>query len=410
MAIIEKLSDIKREKKLPSIEDGSASNAQEFFKIMIKRQFEDNKDTIKAIHKALMNYLERAFALYPIRLYGSFKDYNKLRRGFLSEYKDGNRTFFCDNTFAIPFAALKLSGLNYDSDELYKFLTNPQLNCGFSSTKQERELAFYNGGRDYKINLNGKGWYLAHIIPVGMGYKKDLKEIFPLPERKEWEGVKDRIRRVDNPLNDDELKTLKSHFIRLIHPLNSFIIPNTKHVKYKGKNLGEEPKLLAIVANYLEENFQPEYGEFMKVAAWPPANKKNASKRGQIGQINWTNKSLNNSSKSSISKLYKGDLEGQEIERVERRVPGWMSHPNQINSIILGLFLKLSNNNETPISLKKLEQEFKKENPELASKFKTNYYNMKRITPNNHAKVFDENNGEIKLWEPVKDFIIDLYK
>lgn len=106
----------------------------------------------------------------------------------------------------------------------------------------------------------------------------------------------------------------------------------------------------------------------------------------------------------------KTDLERLEIERVKRRVPKWMSNPNQINSIILKLFLKLSNKNEKSVSLNLLEGEFRKENPGLASKFKTNYFQMKKITPNNHAKVFDEIDGEIKLWVPVKDIIISHYE
>jgi len=35
---------------------------------------------------------------------------------------------------------------------------------------------------------------------------------------------------------------------------------------------------------------------------------------------------------------------------------------------------------------------------------------MKIISERNHAKVFDEMYGEVKLWEPVADFIVDLYK
>ena len=372
-----------------------------------------------------MNYLKRDYAVYPIRLYGSFKksDYEKLRRGFLTEYMDKNQTVFCDNTFAMPFVALKLNNLDYSSDELYKFLSDPHLNCGFSSTKEERELAYYQSNSEYKINLNGEGWYLAHILPVGKKFKYNLRETFPLRPREEWEK-ENKIRIVDKNITPEELETLKSHFIRFIHPLNSFIIPNTKHLEYNGKNLGEEPELLGIVTNYLEENFKEEYKEFMEAAGWIQDFNGKTIKIELIRDIKWTKNKLQIRSSKNFTEKHtvrpskddfsssdlKTDLEGQEIKRVKRRVPKWMSRPNQINSIILRLFLKLSNKNEKPVSLNLLEENFRKENPGLASKFKTNYSQMKKITPNNHAKVFEEkNNSEIKLWEPVKEIIISLY-
>lgn len=35
---------------------------------------------------------------------------------------------------------------------------------------------------------------------------------------------------------------------------------------------------------------------------------------------------------------------------------------------------------------------------------------MKMISEKNHAKVFAEENGEISLWKPVTQFIIDEYQ
>jgi len=93
-----------------------------------------------------------------------------------------------------------------------------------------------------------------------------------------------------------------------------------------------------------------------------------------------------------------------EIQRVERRVPLWMNRPTQHNSIILNTYMQLSNNNQTPIGVSLLEKH------SSTDKFATNYNQMKIIADKNHAKVFEENNGTVKLWEPVAEFIVNQYR
>ena len=92
-----------------------------------------------------------------------------------------------------------------------------------------------------------------------------------------------------------------------------------------------------------------------------------------------------------------------EIQRVERRVPLWMSRPTQHNSIILNTYMQLSNNNQTPISVSLLEKH------SSTDKFTTNYNQMKIIADKNHAKVFEESDGIVRLWEPVAEFIVKQY-
>ena len=98
------------------------------------------------------------------------------------------------------------------------------------------------------------------------------------------------------------------------------------------------------------------------------------------------------------------EIEIQEIERVESRVPGWFKKREQYNAIILHAFMKLSDGNKFPVDINELEEETK-----LKEKFKSNYNQMKRIFDKNHAKVFEEKNGYIKLWKPVEEFIINLW-
>ena len=107
--------------------------------------------------------------------------------------------------------------------------------------------------------------------------------------------------------------------------------------------------------------------------------------------------------------LDKMDDEAQ-IRKVKRRVPGWKRRPDQVNSKILGLFMELSDNGKKGLFVDMLEDEFGTKYPEEADVFKKNYVQMKNFSANNHAKVFDEDEEKtVRLWEPVKDFIIETY-
>lgn len=276
-----------KEKGLPTVKSGNADNISDFFNQIIKDQFSD-KEAIKAIHKALLSYINRNDAVFILRLYGSApkKRYELLRRGFLTDYPDGRKMVFCDNTFVMPFMAMKLEGMTYNESDLLAFMADPSLRCGFGSTKEERELSYYNWrGSKNLINLNSGGWYVAHIVPVGKEYgKQSLSEIFPNPHRSEWEKSNDKIRHAANVLSPVELKTIQSHFLRMLHPLNSFIIPKRSLVAYNGLNLGEEQELINLVQDYIRSEFPLEYAQLtqlMQIPAQPKVVNSN------IGHISW---------------------------------------------------------------------------------------------------------------------------
>ena len=254
-----------KEYKFDTVKSGEARNIEDFFEKLIKPQFE-NKEAIKQIHKSLMNYLNRKDATYFVRLYGSFLPdrYGELRRGFLTEYPDKTRMVFCDNTFSMLFAGFKIANISYSEKELDDLFKSRNLVCSFGLTTKEKELCYYLPSKALKVNLNSKGWYLAHIKPAGYGFTKEnfsIRNFFENPDRKEWD-LSTKTRKAKENLNENELKMLKAHFVRLIHPLNSFLVPKKNHVDYDGKNIGEENELLLYVQNYLKKEFPEEYNEF----------------------------------------------------------------------------------------------------------------------------------------------------
>ena len=293
-----------KENGIEQVNSGEAKDFQEFFEKVIKKQF-SNTEAIKAVHRTLIEYINSDKAVYVLRLYGSASTdkYHLLRRGFLTQYPQDKKVVFCDNTFAMPFASIKLDGETYTADELLKYMSNPNLQCGFGSTKEERELAFYQYDGKSRINLNSAGWYLAHIEPVGYNYidGKSLSKVFPRPDRKQWEESENKVRISTAPLTDEELGMLKAHFLRLVHPLNSFLVPKRSMVAYEeGNNIGEESALINIVRDFIKKEFEAEYSELenlMQVSSKDITTSPKAS-----GRIIWSNSPSKLKTNKSVKK------------------------------------------------------------------------------------------------------------
>lgn len=104
---------------------------------------------------------------------------------------------------------------------------------------------------------------------------------------------------------------------------------------------------------------------------------------------------------------YNENREEIEIEKVQRKVPGWISKPDQICSIILEEFMSLSTNGEKPIEKEQLRVACINRG---VDKFEGNYNQMKNFGFRNHAKVFQEENNFVYLWRPVGIYIKRLFK
>lgn len=96
-----------------------------------------------------------------------------------------------------------------------------------------------------------------------------------------------------------------------------------------------------------------------------------------------------------------------EVEKVKRKVPLWLGKTNQLNYRILKTFMNLSNNNSHYVNITTLESHSKIEDPR---KFLANYNLLKTISEKNHAKVFEEKNGQVTLWDPVSEIVKNYFK
>jgi len=253
--------------EFPRIELGQASDIKEFFRQIVMPQFA-NVNAIKQQHKALLEYINSDQPTFFIRAHGSQKpaNYGLLRRGFLTRYNNDVEYAFCDNTFAMMFASIKLSGITIPSEALHDYFQKRSVICGFSQTSSEKELAIFRREHAYYSNLNTNGWYLAHINSVGecyadMKFSAERDYSFPRGERQEWDNEK-KIRDIGRAPSEKELSLLKAHFVRFIHPLNNFLVPKRSRIKYnRGTQIGEEAELISYVSQYIQNVFPDEYSE-----------------------------------------------------------------------------------------------------------------------------------------------------
>ncbi len=102
---------------------------------------------------------------------------------------------------------------------------------------------------------------------------------------------------------------------------------------------------------------------------------------------------------------YNANREEIEIEKVHKKVPKWISNPDQICSTILNDYMYLSDNDSKAV----FREELKSLSEDRVEKFEVNYNQMKNFGIRNHAKVFDDKNGYIRLWDPVALFIREEY-
>ena len=101
----------------------------------------------------------------------------------------------------------------------------------------------------------------------------------------------------------------------------------------------------------------------------------------------------------------KSEINEDEIEKVKRKVPKWMTKTHQYNYQILKAYMDLSDCNKIPIPVDVLE-----DYSEMSEMFLGHYNAMKIISEKNHAKVFEETDKVVELWKPVAKFIEDTFK
>ena len=89
-----------------------------------------------------------------------------------------------------------------------------------------------------------------------------------------------------------------------------------------------------------------------------------------------------------------------EINKVCRRLKLWAKRPEQINSRILRLFLKMKEADDSDITVSSLMKHYGND-----VEFIKNFPQLRHISSKNHGKVFDIQHDIVTIWSPVSSCV-----
>ena len=301
MTIEEKINNINTTSELQKLENGTAKDFDELWNKVISPTL-PSEQAVRGWHKLLMEYVKKEDAVFFIRAFGSYnsktKDETILRRGFYNKTNNNFSVFYGDNFFTSYFYSMAYDNYVPKLEEFEKAMHSRRFPCGFIQTKIEKQYAAYIKGKN--PNISKKGYKIAHLYSSGENYNSSspyttinnfCNSVFPRGTNSDWKtGAEDEYgyynyRFVDfesDQKAEDAKKFLIAHFIRTVHPINYFLVPNKPNRKdkktgikktniywYDGDNekdeIGENNELIAYVEKKIRKKYGDIYEEFLSL-------------------------------------------------------------------------------------------------------------------------------------------------
>ena len=232
-------------------------------------------EIVKQWHELLKKYISDPEAVLFIRRYASNKDKNgnwDIRRGFLTIFNN-IKIVYVDNYFAQYFYAMAYNKFVPEYNDFKQFIQNRKIPCGYRDTEKEREHQAYKKGPIYPLNNNG--WKLSHVFSANQNdytfnYKEIASEIFPKGEYKNFTKINREsypYRKIDENILEENLRKIKAHFMRVVHPINHFLTPMRKfqNSTIGIKDIGEHPEMLKYIKDKLNEDYGSIFTEYLKI-------------------------------------------------------------------------------------------------------------------------------------------------
>lgn len=239
-------------------------------------------DTILKWHKLLLEYVNDEEAIFFIRRYASAsnKNWSLIRRGFLTEYSSGLKYVFCDNYFAHYFFLMAILDYTPTYDEFKSSILNRKFPYGYMETSAEKPFRAFPKGK--AVNINRAGWKLAHIYSVNQNdynfnYKSESSTLFPRGEQLDWKSNygNDYPSRLFKEKEPSELRKITiAHFLRLVHPINYFLVPKKSLSNY---DIGEQSEVIQHMRNRQIVLYGKTYFDFEELILAVDKKQKNQS-------------------------------------------------------------------------------------------------------------------------------------
>ncbi|WP_148257273.1 hypothetical protein [Treponema primitia] len=271
MNLIDYLKDINKSGCI-QLPNGRDKTIKLFFTNCIKNTL-PKKEILCQWDSLLNTYVNEPKAIYFIRRHhtDSNNNWNNIRRGFYTKYNNDFCYVFCDNYLAHYFYIMAINQYVPDYKDFYDVMTTRQFPYGFRNTKEEIPYQAFKIGKS--VNINNNGWKLAHIFSVNdnynFDYEEDSKILFPLGIQDEWKiynGSNYPYRKIDNDIDSIDKSKMKAHFLRLVHPINYFLVPQRKNETdvVSNNNIGEYKELLQYMYLYMQEKYKNIFETYQK--------------------------------------------------------------------------------------------------------------------------------------------------
>lgn len=281
------IADIPNIGALPA---GSADTIETFFETFVKDRM-PKKDVIKHWHRILMDYTSNLTRLSCCVRFGNNgtnklssrgeAGYYKLRRGWLTKNDtDDFEYFFADNFFSSFVYKLAIDEFKPSVAEFGDLFRQHKFPYGFGFLI-DKKINEYKGVVIAVAKEPGflGNYKLSHVFDSGEYFDIDgtmygdaslTEKYFPIGHSDDFLKQGDRIRRMH--ISNDAKRVIVAKFLRFAHPFNYFLTPaKTRHVcaqpVYK-KDIGEDPRMISYVRQYLAKEYPQEYREFVSKIMW----------------------------------------------------------------------------------------------------------------------------------------------
>lgn len=272
---------------LPS---GKADTIEEFFDGFVKPRL-PKESVIREWHKLLMKYTDDLTNVSccvrfgnngsdKTSVYGE-RGYYKLRRGWLTQNDcDDFEYFFADNFFSSFIYKMALDEYVPTIDEFREMFCQHKFPYGFGYMIDEKINEYKGVVIPTALEPGFLNHYkLSHVFDSGehfcirggeYGDSMLTEMYFPIGHSNDFLKNINHVRRMH--IEDDAKKVIVAKFLRFAHPFNYFLTPAKKHhiceqTVYKN-DIGEEPKMINYVRQYLQTTYPDVYSEFLSKIMW----------------------------------------------------------------------------------------------------------------------------------------------
>jgi hypothetical protein len=271
MTVAEFLDSIntKRNKlNVSPLADGKDDTVEQFFKNCVEPHLPSAK-TIRGWHELLTRYVnEKREVVFFIRRYSSG---DESRRGFYTRYTNQVGYVYCDNTPAHVIYAMAMNNYVPDYDDFYGAVMQRTIPCKWVNSTKEAPFAAFAGHKN--VGLGDAGWKLAHIFSVNeddysFAYNQEKDRLFPRGDRNEWKihnDAKYPYNLLYKDISPADRAKMAAHFLRFVHPINYFLVPEVKYDSIGGGGVGELCAVQNLVYLYNNNKYQDVLQDYEKL-------------------------------------------------------------------------------------------------------------------------------------------------